>query len=275
VPRDRKHVNVVVRVSCVVSCTPHTPEHPPNHSPQAGNRNFGLPHGFAAAGEKRRSLAAHLSGWRNTYTGACAGNMADANGGNHADSEANAVTLVSSASTQLSEPVVQAPTAAILGKQITSGSTGGGSQRTASSAKSTQSALSDRRRRKALADSAPRPWPDDRLYNKRSLFLFNLQSPVRQIAIRMIEWPWWDRKVLIVILMNTCMLAMYDAFDTPDMRACNPAELNIPAGPYGYCNKMGTGTSLPPAVCQFSFSPVLTPYLLPHCLTFWSSSSKG
>jgi len=184
--------------------------------------------------------------------------MADANGyGNHADSEANAVALVSSASTQLSEPVVQAPTAAILGKQITSGSSGC-SERTVSSAKSTQSTLSELRRRKALAEAAPRPWPDDRLYNKRSLFLYNLQSPVRQMAIRMIEWPWWDRKVLIVILMNTCTLAMYDAFDTPDMRACNPAELNIPAGPYGYCNKMGTGTSHPPQLCRFYFTPIVS-----------------
>jgi len=38
---------------------------------------------------------------------------------------------------------------------------------------------------------------------------------------------------------------MYDAFDVQDMRACNPKELDMPPGPYSYCNKMGTGKYFP------------------------------
>jgi len=41
--------------------------------------------------------------------------------------------------------------------------------------------------------------------------------------------------------LNTITMAMYDCFDKPSMRACDPAEIDIPPGPYGYCNKMGTG----------------------------------
>jgi len=106
--------------------------------------------------------------------------------------------------------------------------------------------LTERSRRRSEAEKGPRPWPDDRLYNKRSLFLFTLQNPFRQAIIRMIEWEHWDNKVIGVILCNTITLAMYDCFDTPQMRMCAPEELNTPAGPYGYCNKMKTGTAPPP-----------------------------
>ena len=101
--------------------------------------------------------------------------------------------------------------------------------------------LTERSRRRSEAEKGPRPWPDDRLYNNRSLFLFTLQNPFRQAIIRMIEWEHWDNKVIGVILCNTITLAMYDCFDTPQMRMCAPEDLNTPAGPYGYCNKMKTG----------------------------------
>lgn len=154
-------------------------------------------------------------------------------------------TLVSSASTQPSnpEPVVQAPTAALIGKVMTSGDQGG-SKASKSSMKSTQSALTERRRRKAAEAAKPRPWPDDRKYNPRSLFLFTLQNPIRQTAIRCIEWPGWDRKVIIIIMINTVCLAMYDPFDVESMRACDP---DVPLSvPYLYCDKWGTGTFLLP-----------------------------
>ena len=108
------------------------------------------------------------------------------------------------------------------------------------------SSLTERSRRRIEAEKGPRPWPDDRLYNHRSLFLLTLQNPFRQAIIRMIEWEHWDNKVIGVILCNTITLAMYDCFDTPQMRMCAPDELNTPAGPYGYCNKMKTGTAPPP-----------------------------
>jgi hypothetical protein len=156
-------------------------------------------------------------------------------------------TLVSSASTQPSEPVtVQAPTAAILGKQITSGSVAGSQNQSQSSAKSTQSALSERRRKKKEAENAPRPWPDDRKYNPRSLFLFTLQNPIRRAAIHAIEWRgFWDKKVLVIIMLNTATLAMFDCFDLDSMRGCAPEDVDMPPGPFYYCNKMGTGVFSP------------------------------
>ena len=98
-------------------------------------------------------------------------------------------------------------------------------------------------RRKSVAEeaAAPRPWPDGRKYNHRSLFLFTLQNPFRQTLIKWIEWKYWDTKVICVILLNTLTLAMYDCFVKPSMRACAPHQENMPAGPYGYCLKLGTG----------------------------------
>ena len=167
----------------------------------------------------------------------------DAGGDGQAHAEP---TLVSSASTQPSATVVvQAPTAAVLGKQITSGSQSGSAARSHSSAQSNRSALTERRRRRLEEQKAPRPWPDDRVYNPRSLFLLTLQNPIRQTAIKMIEWKWWDTKVITIIMLNTVTLAMYDCFDNATNRPCNPEDGL--SGPYGYCNKMGTGAvSLPP-----------------------------
>jgi hypothetical protein len=55
----------------------------------------------------------------------------------------------------------------------------------------------------------------------------------------MIEWPGWDRKVMVIIMLNTMCLAMYDPFDKESMRPCDPdAGLSVP---YLYCDKWGTG----------------------------------
>ena len=110
-----------------------------------------------------------------------------------------------------------------------------------------------RREKAAEAAAAPRPWPDDRKYNHRSLFLFTLHNPFRQTLIKWIEWKYWDTKVICVILLNTLTLAMYDCFDKPSMRACAPHQENMPAGPYGYCLKMGTGIGLGSRVSSLGF----------------------
>ena len=171
--------------------------------------------------------------------------MADQDGGARRSPMDDEPVLGSKQSTPSTQPpvpvVVLAPTAALLGKQITSGSPSSSQARSQRSAGSQRSALTERRRRRIEAEQGPRPWPDARLYNHRSFFLFTLQNPFRQAIIRMIEWEHWDNKVIGVILCNTITLAMYDCFDTPQMRMCAPEELNTPAGPYGYCNKMKTG----------------------------------
>jgi hypothetical protein len=59
-------------------------------------------------------------------------------------------------------------------------------------------------------------WPSPDKYNRRSLLLFTLESPVRKFFIAAIEWPWWDRTVLVVIMMNTLILLMQDPYDIPE-----------------------------------------------------------
>ena len=144
-----------------------------------------------------------------------------------------------------------------------------------SSGKSGKSGNSSERNRKARKEAEKEAeearlasvWPDERKYNPRSLFLFTLQNPVRQMVIKWIEWKHWDSKVIGIIMLNTVTLAMFDCFDKPSMRACAPQDLNQPPGPYGYCGKMTTGVATtctatpsahmrPPAVeCKFSDQP--------------------
>ena len=83
----------------------------------------------------------------------------------------------------------------------------------------------------------------ERTYAKRSLFIFDLNNPLRRAIISGIESPWWDRCVLSVIFLNTFFLAMYDPFDTPDWREC---ELGI-TDPYGYCSWHNETWRLAPA----------------------------
>jgi hypothetical protein len=63
----------------------------------------------------------------------------------------------------------------------------------------------------------PHGFPDPRRYNERSLFLFQLQNPLRKLLIRAIEWPWWDRGVLALIFLNTLQLAAFNPFDVPEL----------------------------------------------------------
>jgi hypothetical protein len=73
------------------------------------------------------------------------------------------------------------------------------------------------RSRMSLRNGGPRPWPDPNKYNERSFFLFTLNNPFRRTLIACIEWPWWDRTVLFVILINTVVLAMNDPYDIPQL----------------------------------------------------------
>jgi hypothetical protein len=61
-------------------------------------------------------------------------------------------------------------------------------------------------------------WPNPRKYNHRSLLLFSLKSPFRRALIAAIEWPWWDRIVLVVIMINSGLLAYYQPYDVPALR---------------------------------------------------------
>ncbi len=80
-------------------------------------------------------------------------------------------------------------------------------------------------RKRALRSTEPDRWPNPRKYNKRSLLLFRLESPFRKALIAAIEWPWWDRIVLFVILINSCMLAYNQPYDIPELRP-NDTERN-------------------------------------------------
>jgi len=65
-------------------------------------------------------------------------------------------------------------------------------------------------------------WPDPHKYNPRSFFLFPLDGIVRKVAIRCIEWKWWDRIVLFLIFLNTIQLAIYNPFDIPLLKPTSP-----------------------------------------------------
>ena len=67
----------------------------------------------------------------------------------------------------------------------------------------------------ANASPRVRPWPDAYKYEATSLACLSLQNPLRQLCIWGIEQSWWDNGVLILILLNTLQLAMYDPLDTP------------------------------------------------------------
>jgi hypothetical protein len=62
-------------------------------------------------------------------------------------------------------------------------------------------------------------WPDPSKYNHRSLFTLTLKNPVRRFLIASIEWKWWDRTVLLLILLNTLQLGfIYNPFDVDALR---------------------------------------------------------
>ena len=74
------------------------------------------------------------------------------------------------------------------------------------------------RRHLEFEDAIPlKIWPDPEKYNHRSLMLFTLQNPIRRAIIAAIEYPWWDRTVLLVISFNACALLSHDPYDVPQL----------------------------------------------------------
>lgn len=65
-------------------------------------------------------------------------------------------------------------------------------------------------------------WPSPDKYNQRSLLVFSLDNPIRKFFIAAIEWPWWDRTVLLVILVNTLTLLLEDPYDIPELKYDSP-----------------------------------------------------
>eukprot|EP00291_Cryptomonas_curvata_P015392 CAMPEP_0172151160 /NCGR_PEP_ID=MMETSP1050-20130122/65_1 /TAXON_ID=233186 /ORGANISM="Cryptomonas curvata, Strain CCAP979/52" /LENGTH=445 /DNA_ID=CAMNT_0012819215 /DNA_START=59 /DNA_END=1393 /DNA_ORIENTATION=- len=82
--------------------------------------------------------------------------------------------------------------------------------RSGRSRRSTRSQFSSSSRR---IKGQPAPWPDPYKYEARSLFCLTLQNPIRQGLIFAIENPWWDRIVLVIILINTVSLIARDPYD--------------------------------------------------------------
>ena len=72
--------------------------------------------------------------------------------------------------------------------------------------------------RQKRAQRVQNSWPHPEKYNYRSLYLFTLNNPFRKALIAAIEWRWWDRIVLIVIFLNTIILALYDPYDIVQLR---------------------------------------------------------
>jgi hypothetical protein len=76
---------------------------------------------------------------------------------------------------------------------------------------------------------APRPGDavfvgrSGRRYSGRAGGLLSLDHPVRQRFIALVEWPWFDRVVLLLILLNCVGMAMRDPI------AVAPAAWELPA----------------------------------------------
>jgi len=47
--------------------------------------------------------------------------------------------------------------------------------------------------------------PQEQHYANRSLFCLDNTNSFRGLMIKLIEWPWFDRIILIVILLNCCI----------------------------------------------------------------------
>lgn len=52
--------------------------------------------------------------------------------------------------------------------------------------------------------------------NNTSLYLFHERSRVRRAAWRLIRWPWFDRVIMLAIVINCATLAMFDPTQPPD-----------------------------------------------------------
>ena len=52
--------------------------------------------------------------------------------------------------------------------------------------------------------------------NNTSLYLFHERSRMRRAAWRLIRWPWFDRVIMLAIVINCATLAMFDPTQPPD-----------------------------------------------------------
>ena len=60
-------------------------------------------------------------------------------------------------------------------------------------------------------------------YPKSSLGCFDRESFVRRLCVRLIEWPWFDRVVLVLILANSVVLALTD-YSVVDAETGEPSD---------------------------------------------------
>lgn len=58
-------------------------------------------------------------------------------------------------------------------------------------------------------------------YDKRSLFIFSYKNKLRKLLVWLIEQPWFDICILIIILLNSLCLAFYDYSDRDDSKFSN------------------------------------------------------
>lgn len=105
------------------------------------------------------------------------------------------------------------------GSFLNDGMGGESSAMSVKSGRSRQSVASARAKRRArLSAEMIHSWPDAMIYNPRSLYCLRLRNPIRMICIACIEWKWWDRIVLFLILLNTVQLGIFDPFDVEQFR---------------------------------------------------------
>ena len=62
--------------------------------------------------------------------------------------------------------------------------------------------------RQSEPDEGERLGASGRTYSSRSFFLLSTDHPLRRTFIDVIEWPWFDRAVLLLICLNCAFLAV-------------------------------------------------------------------
>ena len=62
--------------------------------------------------------------------------------------------------------------------------------------------------RQSEPDEGERLGASGRTYSSRSFFLLSTDHPLRRTFIDVIEWPWFDRAVLMLICLNCAFLAV-------------------------------------------------------------------
>ena len=62
--------------------------------------------------------------------------------------------------------------------------------------------------RQSKPDEGERLGASGRTYSSRSFYLLSTDNPLRRTFIDVIEWPWFDRAVLLLICLNCAYLAV-------------------------------------------------------------------